>query len=160
MPLRQLQIKLQKAAEITYLQENKTRSKVSRNIFRSFEVRKKIRLMYWTPNNSIKGKCYVFSRYKQRNKMCLLYLECKLQQYRYGWCISKLRGERPVERTSVETSKQQARYCWCSSMLMSLRKAKYCVFGPFQQTSKVECMYLAFTNLQISSKKGRKWSES
>ena len=28
------------------------------------------------------GKCYVFSGYKQRNKVCLLYLERKLQQDR------------------------------------------------------------------------------
>ena len=28
----------------------------------------------------MKGKCYVFSGYKQRNKVHLVYLECRLQQ--------------------------------------------------------------------------------
>ena len=41
--------------------------------------------MFWKPNDSIKGKCYVFRVYKQRNKVRLVYSECKLQQYSYGW---------------------------------------------------------------------------
>ena len=47
-----------------------------------------------------------------------------------------------------------------NKMLMSLRKAKYCNFGPSQETSTVQCIYLAFQGLKISSKKGQKWSES
>ena len=35
-----------------------------------------------------------------------------------------------------------------------------CVFGAFQETSKVQCMYLAFKNLKIINKKAQQWSES
>ena len=45
--------------------------------------------MFWGWNDSMKGKCHVFSGYKQRNKVCLVYLECKLQKDRYGWRIYK-----------------------------------------------------------------------
>ena len=45
----------------------------------------------------MKGKCYVFSGYEQRNKVCFVYLECKLQQDRYGWCIFKLKCQKAVE---------------------------------------------------------------
>ena len=37
-------------------------------------------------------------------------------------------------------------------MLMWLPKGNNCVFGPSQQTNKVNCIYLAFENLEISSK--------
>ena len=44
---------------------------------------------------------------------------------------------------------------------MSLRKAKYCGgFALFQQTKKGDCMYLAFANHKISSKKGKEFSGS
>ena len=36
------------------------------NIFRSLEVAKKISLMYWRPNNSMKGKSYVFRDCKKK----------------------------------------------------------------------------------------------
>ena len=46
-------------------------------------------MMFWRPKVSMKGKCYVFSGFKQRIKVCLVYLEFKLQQESYGWCIFK-----------------------------------------------------------------------
>ena len=49
-------------------------SKVPSNIFRGFEVRRKVRLMFWRPKDSMKGKRSVFCGYKQRNKVCLMYL--------------------------------------------------------------------------------------
>ena len=61
-----------------------TTNKVPRNMFRKFEVRKKMQFLYRRPKNSMKSKCYVFNDYKQRNKACLCYLECKLQPDRYG----------------------------------------------------------------------------
>ena len=84
MPLMQLQVKLQKATEITYLEANKELR--SKN-----EVRTKVRLMFWRWNDSMKGKYHVFIGYKQRNKVCLVYLECKPQKDRYGWSIYKLK---------------------------------------------------------------------
>ena len=38
----------------------------------------------------MKGKYYVFCSHKQKNKVFFVYLECKLQQDSYGWCILKL----------------------------------------------------------------------
>ena len=61
-----------------------TTNKVARNIFRGFELRTKVRLMSGTPIDRIKGKCCVFSGHKQKNKLCLLYLQRKLEQDSYG----------------------------------------------------------------------------
>ena len=61
----------------------------------------------------MKGKSYVFSYYKQINKVCLVYLECKLHQDRYDWCISNLKCQRTVESTYLKTGKQETRYRLC-----------------------------------------------
>ena len=37
----------------------------------------------------MKAECYIFSSYKQRNKVWLVYLKCKLQQDTYGSFILK-----------------------------------------------------------------------
>ena len=58
------------------------------NKFAGFELKGKVKLMFGKTKDSMKRKCYVFSSYKQRNKVFLLYSEGKLQQDRYGWCIS------------------------------------------------------------------------
>ena len=63
---------------------NPTTNKVLLNLVRGFEVRNKVRLMFSTPKINMKDKCYVFSGCKGRKNMCFVYLECKLQQYRYG----------------------------------------------------------------------------
>ena len=39
----------------------------------------------------MEGKSNVFGGYKQKNKVCLVYLKCKLQEDSYGWCILKLK---------------------------------------------------------------------
>ena len=137
--------------------KKETTSKVPPNIFRHFEVRKKVQLVVWTPENKMKSKCYVFNGYEQSNKVCLVYLECKLQQDSYSWCIFKLKCQKTVERTYLEIRKQQARYCRCFYMSKFLRKGKNCIIGFCQQTRNVQCMYLAFENLKISSKKSQHW---
>ena len=58
--------------------------------------------MFWSTKTSMKGKCYVFSGYKQRKKVCLEYLECELQPDSYCWCISKWKCQKTVESTYVE----------------------------------------------------------
>ena len=63
--------------------------------------------MFWRSKDSMKGKCYVFSGHKQRNKVSLVYLESELQQDRYGWIIFKLKCQKTVERTYLETSKNK-----------------------------------------------------
>ena len=82
-------------------------------IFRGFEARKKVRLMFWRPKDSMKGKCYLFRDYKQRNKARLVYLECKQQQDIYGWCIFNIKYRKILERTYLQKRKQQTRDRWC-----------------------------------------------
>ena len=65
--------------------------KVRANIFRGFQIRKIVRLMFWTTKHSMNGKYHVFSGYKERSKVRLVYLEGKPQEERYGWCIFKLK---------------------------------------------------------------------
>ena len=65
--------------------------------------------MFWRPKDSMKCKFFVFSGYKLRNKVCLVHLECKLQQNSYGSCIFKLKRKKTVETTYLETSKKQTR---------------------------------------------------
>ena len=67
--------------------------------------------------DSKKGKYYVLRSFKQRNNVCSVYLECKLTQYTYGWCIFKLKYWKMVENTYLETRKQQRSYNWCFSVL-------------------------------------------
>ena len=120
-----------------------TTNKILLNISGGFKVRRKVRLMLWRPNDDNKGKCYIFSAYKERNKMFLAYLLCKLQKERYGLCIFNLKCHKTVERTHLETSNQQTRYRWCFYMLKCLPKLNHCVFGLYQQTTKVQCIYLS-----------------
>ena len=47
----------------------------------------------------MKGKSYDSGGYKQRNKACLVYLESKMQQDRYGVCIFNLNSQQRIERT-------------------------------------------------------------
>ena len=108
------------------LRKKQTTKKVLSNLFKGFEVRRKVRLMFWTKKNSMKGKCYIFSGYKQRNKVCPEYLECKLQQESYCWCIFKLKCDKTVDRTLLETRKQQTRYRWCFQLLKCLRECNNC----------------------------------
>ena len=59
-------------------------NKVLPNIFRGFEVRRKVRLMFRTPKYSIKRKCDVFGSYEQRNNVPLVDLQSKLKEATYG----------------------------------------------------------------------------
>ena len=58
----------------------------------------------------MKDKYCGFSGYKQRTKVCLVYLETKQQQNRYGSCVFKLKCQKTVERTYLKTSKQKRKY--------------------------------------------------
>ena len=54
----QLQVKLQKTAEITYLQANKQQMKSHiYGLTKGFEVRTKLRLMFWNEKDTMEGKC-------------------------------------------------------------------------------------------------------
>ena len=58
-----------------------------------------------------------------------------------------------VEKTYLETSKQETRYYTSFSMLKFLKKRNNIIIGLFQQTTEVQCIYLALKTLEISSKK-------
>ena len=73
-----------KTEEITYLEAINRKKNVPPIIFRGFGVRKKVGLMFWRSQDSMKSKCYRFSNYKERNKVCVVYLECKPQEDRYS----------------------------------------------------------------------------
>ena len=49
----------------------------------------------------MKVKCYIFSGYKQRNNVFLVYLVGKLQQDGYGWCIFKLKCQNKQDTADV-----------------------------------------------------------
>ena len=142
----QLQRKLQKTAQIMY----SARKKQQTNIFRGFHVKRKVRFMFWRSKDGTKGKCYVCSVFKQRNKV---YLLCKLQQVRYGMCIFKLKCQKAVEKIYSGTSKKKEIRCrWCFLMLKCLLKGNNCIFGAAVKKVK--------SGLKRSSKKGQEWSES
>ena len=71
VPLIQLQVKLKKITDITYLEgnEKKSRDWILDKRFWHLEVRKKVLFMFWKPNKHMKGKCCVVTGYKQRNKV-------------------------------------------------------------------------------------------
>ena len=76
----EFKVKLQKATEETYLKASRLEASYYVNIFRSFEVRKKIRLIFLTWKHSINIKFYVLSAYNSRNKVSLVYVEWNLPE--------------------------------------------------------------------------------
>ena len=107
----QLQVQRQLTAEIRYLAANKyqTRHHLTYLEIWNWEKGTKVGLMFWRQKNTMKRKYYVVSGYKQTNKVFLVYLECKQQQDKHGRCILKLKLEKMVDRTYLETSKTQTR---------------------------------------------------
>ena len=68
--------------------------------------------MFWKPKHSMKAKRNVFNGYKQRNKLWLVYLECKLQQESYDWWTFQLKCLKMVESPYLDTTKQEKTYRW------------------------------------------------
>ena len=56
--------------------------------------------MFSRSNDSMKGKyralAFISKKKTKKNKVSLLYLECKLQEDTYDWCIFKLNWEEKV----------------------------------------------------------------
>ena len=82
----QLELKLQKTVELTYLEANKQQT------------------TYHLTYSEV-SKCYVFSGDKLRNKMPLVYSECKLEKDRCDRCIFNLKCWKTIE-TNMFTEKQ------------------------------------------------------
>ena len=61
----------------------------AKEIYRIY--RNKKRVMFWPLTDNMKGKYDTFSSYKQRNKVCFIYLECKPPEASYGLCVFKLK---------------------------------------------------------------------
>ena len=78
----------------------------------------------------------------------MVYLESKLKQESYGWCIFESKSQKTVGQIYMETSKQETNYRWCFEMSKWLPKEKVCVFGHWQEASKLQCMYLAYKKVK------------
>ena len=63
--------------------KKETPNKVPSKIFSDLEGTRKVRLMFLTTNYIMNGKCYFLRSYNQRNKVCLVDLEYKLQEATY-----------------------------------------------------------------------------
>ena len=87
-----------------------TTNKVPPNIFRGFEVRWKVGVIFRRTKEFIKSKCYSFSSYKEGNKVCLVYSDCSMQLDKW---IFELKWQKTVEKIYLETSKEKIRYRWC-----------------------------------------------
>ena len=116
--------------------------------------------MFWRWNHSIKVNWNVFRGSKQTSKVCFVYLECKLSQDRYVWCIYKSKCHKTVERRYLATSQKQTRYRWSFQTLNCFRKSNNGGWRCCKQISKVQCMYLAFKILKISSELSQQCSKS
>ena len=136
---------------INVFRTKQTTNKILPKTFRPFHVRKKVPLTFWRPKDGKKGKYYVLSAYKQRNTVCLVYLDRNMQHERIGWPIFKLESQKTVKKIYIylETSKQQRRTADISRLPSAYGKVNNFVFGLFQQTRKIRCMYLPIKNLKI-----------
>ena len=153
--MHQLQVKLRNSRNKLCRSKLKM-NKVPPNMFRCFKLRKKSRVMFWKSKDCIKSKCSVFSSFKQRTKVCMVYLECKLQEYRYGWCLFDLKCYETVYRTYSERSKQQTKVSlFFDVKVVTERKEFY--YGTLSTNNQA---YLALKTLKISIKKGQQRSES
>ena len=81
MPLMQLKVKLEKTANDVFTSKQ-TKTELSCK-FPEILKKKKARLIFLGPKEHMKGKCYVFSAYNERHKVCYMYLECKLREDSY-----------------------------------------------------------------------------
>ena len=142
------------------LRSKQRRNNVPPNIFRGFELRTRVGLMFRRSNHSMKINWDVFRCYKLTSKVFFVYLECKLQQDRYVWCIYKSRCHKTVQRRYLATSKEIIRYGWYFYKLNCLRKGNNGSFRHSKQKSKVQSNYLAFKSLKISCKWSQQWSKS
>ena len=68
MPPMQLQVKLQKTEEITYLQLNIVQTKYRLTYLEVWENKENVQLMFYRPKDCMKTKCSIFRGYKQTNE--------------------------------------------------------------------------------------------
>ena len=66
----QLQVKLQKTEEITYLESNIKETKYRLTYFEVWKRKEKVLLMLYRTKDCMKRKRYTFSGYKQRTGVC------------------------------------------------------------------------------------------
>ena len=81
-------------------ERKQTKKKVPPNIFGGFEEGKNVSLIFWTPNATVKIKCYGLSGCKQRNGVCLVSLDCKLTQKRT--IVYAFSRKKTVEKTFTD----------------------------------------------------------
>ena len=85
----EVQLRLQKTEEITYLKENTQQTRYRLTYLEDSKYDKRNVWRFQGMADIRKCKCYIFSIDKQRNKVCLVHLECKLQHDKSGYGIFK-----------------------------------------------------------------------
>ena len=80
----QLQVKVELTGEITHLGANKHQTRYCLTYLEVWKDKKKVCLIFCRSKDIMKRKYYVFSDYKERNKVYLADLGCKLNQDKYG----------------------------------------------------------------------------
>ena len=84
-------LNLQKSIERTYLETSKQERRYRLTHLEISKKEERCDWNFWMPNESVKGKCYIFRGTKQSNKLSFVYLECKLQEDRYDEWIFKIK---------------------------------------------------------------------
>ena len=90
----------------------------------------------------MKCECHVFSGYKQRNKVCLVNLEWKLQDERYGWHILQIpeKATNKISRDNKTTTKNVPLMFFHVKDLN--RKVANVLLGPANKKRKESTVYV------------------
>ena len=89
-----------------------------------------------------------FQPFKTNNKVCLVYLQSKLQQDKYSWCIYVLKYLKSKGKTHLDAKKQQKRYRLTYLVLSKLEQSYGWCFEDQRTTPKVNETFSAVKNKQ------------
>ena len=90
-----------------------------------------------------------FQWLKKTNKMCLVYLECELQEDRCGKCSYKLKCKKRAEITYLQGKKQQRRHRLTYLQVSMLEQRYGSWFEGQSTTPKVYGAFSAVKNKQL-----------
>ena len=81
--------KLPKKHRNNVFRSKETTKNAPTNIFIGFQGKKKATIDVFMAKSNMKHKCSISNFYKQRKKVSSVYLECKLKEDSYSWCLFK-----------------------------------------------------------------------
>ena len=132
-----------KTAEITYLQANKQKTRYRLTYLELSKLEQKY------------GPCFVRQRLMERfqpvktnNKVCLVYIQCKLQQDSCGYCSYKLKCLKTEEIRYFQANKQQTRYRLTYLEVWKLEQRYGWCFEGQSKTPKFNGTFSALKNKQ------------